>query len=89
MTTQVLIFDVRGPQYRALLAKRFPAVQFHIGHHLEDVEDVTTDALDRVEKRNRTPGKKPVTSWGFVLRILLNRRRAAEFAPPASHGPSA
>ena len=40
MTTQVLIFDVRGPQYRALLAKRFPAVQFHIGHHVEDVEDI-------------------------------------------------
>ena len=40
MTTQVLIFDVRGPQYRALLEKRFPAVQFHIGHHVEDVEGV-------------------------------------------------
>ena len=40
MTAQVLIFDVRGPQYRALLAKRFPAVQFHIGHHVEDVEDI-------------------------------------------------
>jgi hypothetical protein len=39
-------------------------------------------ALDRVEKRNRTPGKKPVTSWGFVLRILLNRRREG-WEPPA------
>ena len=26
MTTQVLIYDVQGPQYRALLAKRFPTV---------------------------------------------------------------
>ena len=43
MTTQVLIFDVRGPQYRALLAKRFPAVQFHIGHHVWDVEGVIHD----------------------------------------------
>src|SRR5262249_6520059 len=24
-------------------------------------------ALDRVEQRNRTPGKKAVRSWGFVL----------------------
>jgi phosphoglycerate dehydrogenase-like enzyme len=40
MTAQVLIFDVRGPQYRALLAKRFPTVQFHIGHHVEDVENI-------------------------------------------------
>ena len=40
MTTQVLIFDVRGPQYRALLAKRFPTVQFHIGHHTWDAEGI-------------------------------------------------
>jgi hypothetical protein len=38
-------------------------------------------ALDRVEKRNRTPGKKPVTSWGFVLGILRNRRREG-WTPP-------
>ena len=43
MTTQVLIYDVRGPQYRALLAKRFPTIGFHIGHHLEDVEGVIAD----------------------------------------------
>jgi D-2-hydroxyacid dehydrogenase (NADP+) len=42
MTAQVLIYDVRGPQYRALLAKRFPAVGFHIGHHIADVESVIT-----------------------------------------------
>ena len=40
MTTQVLIYDVRGQQYRALLAKRFPAVQFHIGHHVWDAEGI-------------------------------------------------
>jgi D-2-hydroxyacid dehydrogenase (NADP+) len=40
MSTQVLIFDVRGPQYRALLAKRFPNVEFHIGHHIEDADGV-------------------------------------------------
>src|SRR4051794_22055600 len=40
MTVQVLIFDVRGPQYRALLQKRFPNVGFHIGHHLEDADSV-------------------------------------------------
>jgi D-2-hydroxyacid dehydrogenase (NADP+) len=40
MPTQVLIYDIRGPQYRALLAKRFPAVGFHIGHHIEDVESI-------------------------------------------------
>ena len=40
---QVLIFDVRGPQYRALLEKRFPTVEFHIGHHVEDAEDVIAD----------------------------------------------
>jgi hypothetical protein len=38
-------------------------------------------ALDRVEKRNRTPGKVPVESWGFVLRILLNRRHEG-WTPP-------
>ena len=43
MATQVLIFDVRGPQYRALLAKRFPGVGFHIGHHVEDAEGVIAD----------------------------------------------
>ena len=43
MTTQVLIYDVRGPQYRALLAERFPAVEFHIGHHLWDVEGFIHD----------------------------------------------
>jgi D-2-hydroxyacid dehydrogenase (NADP+) len=43
MTTQVLIFDVRGPQYRALLAERFPSVEFHIGHHVWDVEGVIHD----------------------------------------------
>ena len=43
MTTQVLIFDVQGPQYRALLAKRFPAVEFHVGHHVEDAEAVIAD----------------------------------------------
>jgi D-2-hydroxyacid dehydrogenase (NADP+) len=40
MTVQVLIFDVRGPQYRALLAKRFPNVGFHVGHHLEDADSI-------------------------------------------------
>ena len=44
MATQVLIYDVRGPQYRALLQKRFPAVEFHIGHRLEDVESVIASA---------------------------------------------
>ena len=38
--TQVLIYDVRGPQYRALLGKRFPTVEFHIGHHIEDAEGI-------------------------------------------------
>ena len=38
MATQVLIYDVRGQQYRALLGKRFPTVEFHIGHRLEDAE---------------------------------------------------
>ena len=41
--TQVLIFDVRGPQYRALLEKRFPTVGFHIGHHVEDADNVIAD----------------------------------------------
>jgi D-2-hydroxyacid dehydrogenase (NADP+) len=47
MATQVLIFDVRGPQYRALLAKRFPGVGFHIGHHVEDAESIiaTVDVI--------------------------------------------
>jgi hypothetical protein len=40
-----------------------------------------TAEWDRVEQRNRTPGKKPVTSWGFVLRILLNRRQEG-WTPP-------
>jgi D-2-hydroxyacid dehydrogenase (NADP+) len=40
MATEVLIYDVRGPQYVALLAKRFPAVAFHVGHHPRDVESV-------------------------------------------------
>jgi D-2-hydroxyacid dehydrogenase (NADP+) len=40
LATQVLIFDVRGPQYRALLAERFPGVGFHIGHRIEDVDRV-------------------------------------------------
>jgi D-2-hydroxyacid dehydrogenase (NADP+) len=43
MTTQVLIFDVRGPQYRALLAKQFPTVQFHIGHEVEEVDSVIAE----------------------------------------------
>jgi phosphoglycerate dehydrogenase-like enzyme len=38
MAAQVLIYDIRGPQYRALLARRFPDVGFHVGHHPEDVE---------------------------------------------------
>jgi D-2-hydroxyacid dehydrogenase (NADP+) len=41
--TQVLIFDVRGPQYRALLERRFPTVGFHIGHHVEDADNVIAD----------------------------------------------
>ncbi|MCX7313069.1 MAG: D-2-hydroxyacid dehydrogenase [Hyphomicrobiales bacterium] len=41
--TNVLIYDVRGPQYRALLAQRFPSVSFHIGHHMKDVEGVIAD----------------------------------------------
>jgi phosphoglycerate dehydrogenase-like enzyme len=41
--TQVLIFDVRGPQYRALLSKRFPTVSFHVGHHLEDADGIIAD----------------------------------------------
>jgi phosphoglycerate dehydrogenase-like enzyme len=40
MTAQVLIYDVRGQQYRALLGKRFPAVTFHIGHTIQEVEGV-------------------------------------------------
>jgi len=40
MTAQVLIYDVRGQQYRALLGKRFPAVTFHIGHTIPEVEGV-------------------------------------------------
>jgi D-2-hydroxyacid dehydrogenase (NADP+) len=41
--TQVLIFDVRGSQYRALLSKRFPTVGFHIGHHVEDADGIIAD----------------------------------------------
>jgi phosphoglycerate dehydrogenase-like enzyme len=40
MTAQVLIYDVRGERYRALLGKRFPAIEFHIGHELHEVEGV-------------------------------------------------
>jgi len=40
MAAQVLIYDVRGQQYRALLGKRFPDVTFHIGHTIEAVEGV-------------------------------------------------
>src|SRR3954452_5988573 len=40
MATQVLIYDVRGAQYRALLGKRFPGVEFHTGHRIEDVEGI-------------------------------------------------
>jgi phosphoglycerate dehydrogenase-like enzyme len=47
MATQVLIFDERGPQYRALLTKRFPDVEFHIGHHVEDADSIiaTVDVI--------------------------------------------
>jgi phosphoglycerate dehydrogenase-like enzyme len=40
MAIHILIYDVRGPQYRAMLSKRFPDVVFHIGHHMEDVDDI-------------------------------------------------
>ena len=43
MATNVLIFDVRGQQYRALLGKRFPTVAFHIGHTIPEVENVIGD----------------------------------------------
>jgi D-2-hydroxyacid dehydrogenase (NADP+) len=43
MAIQVLIFDVRGPQYCALLAKRFPDIGFHIGHRIEDAASVIAD----------------------------------------------
>jgi D-2-hydroxyacid dehydrogenase (NADP+) len=47
MTAQVLIYDVRGQQYRALLGKRFPTVTFHIGHTIPEVENIigVTDAV--------------------------------------------
>jgi hypothetical protein len=38
-------------------------------------------ALDRVEERNRRPGKLPVKSWGFVLGVLANYRREGGPAP--------
>jgi hypothetical protein len=38
-------------------------------------------ALDRVEERNRQPGKLPVKSWGFVLTTLENYRREGGPAP--------
>jgi phosphoglycerate dehydrogenase-like enzyme len=43
MTVQVLIYDVRGQQYRALLSKRFPTVTFHIGHTVPEVEGIISD----------------------------------------------
>src|SRR6476619_4390131 len=43
MTAQVLIYDVRGEQYRALLGKRFAAVTFNIGHTIPEVENVIGD----------------------------------------------
>src|SRR6188472_912360 len=43
MATNVLIYDVRGEQYRALLGKRFPTVSFHIGHEIHEVEGVIGD----------------------------------------------
>jgi hypothetical protein len=45
-------------------------------------------ALDRVEERNREPGKKPVKSWGFVLTVLANRRRE-HWTPPEPQPPPA
>jgi hypothetical protein len=44
-------------------------------------------ALDRVEKVNRTPGRKQVTSWGFVLRILVNRRNEGWELPQPKPAP--
>jgi D-2-hydroxyacid dehydrogenase (NADP+) len=47
MAAQILIYDVRGPQYRALLSKRFPDVGFHIGHHIEDT-DAFIEGIDAI-----------------------------------------
>jgi hypothetical protein len=39
-------------------------------------------ALDRVEERNRKPGNKPVSSWGFVLGVLRNYHKEGGPPPP-------